>query len=120
MLNGFVVLVFEINLIEILMVFELVITLTAALFPIHFPLISLFYFLRLPNKKNRLTDLHHSQLPLEALENLEGYYKASLVDFSQRRRIQVIEFGKSEFFVEQVISHSIPDNNGELLQQMTV
>ncbi|MEE3743329.1 cation:proton antiporter [Streptococcus dysgalactiae] len=67
--------------------------------------------------RNRLTDLYlgNSELILEALEDLEGYYNVSLVDFLQGKRIQDAELIKSGLFVERVITHFIPDNSGELL-----
>lgn len=75
--------------------------------------------------KNRLTDanrerltelyLNNTELVLETLEDLEGFYNSSLVNFIQNQRLQNAELIKSGLFVERVIANVIPDTSGERL-----
>ncbi|KYP18125.1 cation:proton antiporter [Streptococcus parauberis] len=65
--------------------------------------------------RDHLTDLYlaNTELILESLEDLEGFYNSSLVNFLQNQRIQNAELMKSGLFVERVIANFIPDSSGE-------
>lgn len=68
--------------------------------------------------RQRLTELYlnNTELILDALENLEGYYNQTLVDFLQNERLRDAELIKSGLFVERVIMHQIPDSNDDILR----
>ncbi|MGT2887923.1 cation:proton antiporter [Streptococcus didelphis] len=67
--------------------------------------------------RDNLTDLYlnNTELILETLEDMEGFYNSSLVNFLQKQRIQNAELIKSGLFVERVITDYIPDTSGERL-----
>lgn len=80
-----------------------------------------------PSNRERLTDLflNNTELVLEALEDLEGYYNSSLVNFLQSQRIQYAELINSGLFVERVLMHYLPDSNdlqlkGYYLERRTI
>ncbi|VTS42450.1 membrane protein [Streptococcus pseudoporcinus] len=68
--------------------------------------------------RNHLTELYldNTELIMETLEDLEGFYTPSLVDFLQNQRLQKAELIKSGLFVERVIANFIPDVSGERLR----
>ncbi|MEQ9764186.1 sodium:proton antiporter [Streptococcus sp. ZJ151] len=69
------------------------------------------------NREN-ITELYlsNTEIILEALEELEGYYNHSLVDYLQNARLRDAELIKSGLFVERVIMHLIPDSNDDILR----
>lgn len=68
--------------------------------------------------RERITDLYlkNTELILDALEDLEGYYNHSLVDYLQDARLRDAALIKSGLFVERVIMHRIPDSNDDILR----
>ncbi|WP_205015346.1 cation:proton antiporter [Streptococcus porcinus] len=67
--------------------------------------------------RDHLTELYldNTELIMETLEDLEGFYTTSLIDFLQNQRLQKAELIKSGLFVERVIANFIPDISGERL-----
>ncbi|KHD44691.1 cation:proton antiporter [Streptococcus hongkongensis] len=65
--------------------------------------------------RDHLTEMYlvNTELILDSLEDLEGFYNSSLVNFLQNQRIQSAELIKSGLFVERVIANFIPDSSGE-------
>lgn len=68
--------------------------------------------------RQHLTDLYlsNNDLILETLEDMEGYYNATLIDFLQNERIRDAELIKSGLFVERVIARITPDILNETLR----
>ncbi|WP_316606651.1 sodium:proton antiporter [Streptococcus pluranimalium] len=68
--------------------------------------------------RDRITNLYlkNTELILEALEDLEGYYNHPLVDYLQNARLRDAELIKSGLFVERVIMHWIPNSNDDILR----
>ncbi|WP_159796160.1 cation:proton antiporter [Streptococcus halichoeri] len=67
--------------------------------------------------RERLTELYltNTELILDTLEDLEGFYNTSLVNFLQHQRLQNAELIKSGLFVERVITNDVPDTAQERL-----
>lgn len=68
--------------------------------------------------KERLAELYlnNTELVLESLENLEGVYSQSLIEFLQRSRLQEAQSIESGIFVERIIARFKPDNIDEMLR----
>lgn len=68
--------------------------------------------------RQHLTDLYlsNNDLILETLEDMEGYYNATLIDFLKNERIRDAELIKSGLFVERVIARITPDILNETLR----
>ena len=68
--------------------------------------------------KDRLSDLYlsNTELVMEGLENLEGVYHQSLIEYLQRTRLQEAQIIESDNFVERMIARFKPDNIDEMLR----
>ena len=53
---------------------------------------------------------------MEGLENLEGVYHQSLIEYLQRTRLQEAQIIESDNFVERMIARFKPDNIDEMLR----
>ncbi|MDY3024416.1 cation:proton antiporter [Streptococcus hyovaginalis] len=68
--------------------------------------------------RDRITSLYlnNTEIILEGLEALGGYYNLSLIDFLQNARLRDAELIKSGLFVERIIMHLIPNSNDDILR----
>lgn len=68
--------------------------------------------------KDRLSELYlsNTELIMEGLENLEGVYHQSLIEYLQRTRLQEAQIIESDNFVERMIARFKPDNIDEMLR----
>ncbi len=68
--------------------------------------------------KDRLSDLYlsNTELVMEGLENLEGVYHQSLIEYLQRTRLQEAQIIESDNFVERMIARFKPENIDEMLR----
>lgn len=59
--------------------------------------------------------LDNTEVILDALEDLEGYYNATLVDFIQNERLRDADLIKSGLFVDRILANISPESTDELL-----